>query len=480
MSLRQKTISGFKWTGFSQIAKQVIQLVFTIVLARLLSPSDFGLIAMGTVFTGFAALFAELGVSSALIQKKDIDQQLLSSAFWLNILVGILLMLTFIALAPLIAAFYGKPKLTIILQALSLNFLLGSLSIIQQTILTKEMNFKPLMIRDIMAQVIAGSTAIVLAYRGYGIWSLVYQSLVYSFLNTFLVWSFSGWRPSLYFSWHDMKGIFNFSANITGFRLINYFSRNVDNLLIGKFLGAEALGIYNLAYKLMLYPLNNITWVISKVIFPAFSRIQDDLPKIRLIYLRMVKAISLITFPLMMFLFVVTPEFVELAYGPKWMAAIPLIRVLCICGIIQSVGSTTGNIRLSKGEAGLHLKLGIANAVFSSLSIIVAFPYGLLAVTISYTIFSWIWYHVSAYISLRLINVSLMEFVKESQDAYVFCAITVVVMFAIKSIPLHLSTLFELILMLFLGFVLYGFLLYYKKYVIWNNNRIQFPIFKTG
>ena len=302
MSLKEKIIKGLYWSGASQAGKQISQFIITIILARLLSPADFGLLAMATVFVNFAMIFSEMGISSALIQKQDTHNRHYYSVFWFNIFVGICLTLFFIAVSPLIARFYKKPELVPILAVISLNFFFSSFVIIQQTILTKEMDFRKLAIRDVVAVIIAGIVGVVLAYNGFGVWSLVFQSLVFTLADVVLLWTVSSWRPKFSFAMADIKDIFHFSANLTGFNIVNYFARNVDQLLIGKFLGAQALGFYSLAYKLMLYPLQNISWVIGKVMFPAFSKIQQDLEKVRNSYMKMTRVISFITFPLMTYI----------------------------------------------------------------------------------------------------------------------------------------------------------------------------------
>ena len=315
MNLRQKTFKGLFWSFLSQGGRQVSQIIITTILARLLSPNDFGTLAMVTVFTNFAMIFSEMGISGALVQKQDIHDRHYYSAFWLNIIVGIGLTLIFIAVSPLIAWFYKKPELKPILFMVAFNFLFSSFAIIQQTILTKAMDFKSLAIRDIIAMILAGIVGITLAYHGFGVWSLVYQLIAYTIINVFLLWILSPWRPKLEFDITDIKDIFHFSSNATGFNILNYFSRNIDQLLIGKFLGSEVLGYYSLAYKIMLYPLQNISWVIGKVMFPAFSKIQNDLEAVRTSYFKMLKSISLITFPLMAWLFCVAPEVVDVLLG---------------------------------------------------------------------------------------------------------------------------------------------------------------------
>ena len=248
------------------------QFIITVILARLLSPGDFGLLGMTTVFTGFVAIFNNMGISGALIQKQDADERHLSSAFWLNIAVGIVLTFLMIAASPLIASFYNKPQLEPIIMVMSLNYFLASFTIVQQTILAKNMDFKRLAARDIISVIAGGLVGITLAFCGFGVWSLVYQSITFTLINVILLWTVSPWRPKFIFSKKAIMDIFKFSVNLTGFNIVNYFGRNVDYLLIGKFLGAEALGFYSLAYKLMMVPLQNISWAISRVMFPALFR----------------------------------------------------------------------------------------------------------------------------------------------------------------------------------------------------------------
>ena len=418
MSLRKKTVKGLTWLGMAQAGKQAYQFAITAVLARLLSPDDFGLLGMATVFIGFVTIFGEMGVSSALIQKQDADDHHLSSAFWLNIATGLVLTVIFWAAAPLIAAFYDKPKLTLILQFSSLNFIFASFTVIQQAILMKEMDFKSLAIRDIGAVVASGVIGVSLAYAGFGVWALVYQFLTFTLFNSILLWIFSKWRPGFTFSLSAIKDIFNFSANMTGFLVLNYFARNVDYLLIGKFLGAEALGYYTLAYKLMLVPLRNISEVIGKVMFPAFSRIQDDLDKVRTAYQKMVKAISLVTFPMMLGLFAIAPEFVNVVFGQKWEPVIMLLRIFCFCGMFQSIGTTVGNILLSQGRADLHLKLQILGTAIVIGSILIGLRWGINGVAFCYTVQTVVWTHFILYITNRIIRADHIRFYYQLTNSY--------------------------------------------------------------
>ncbi len=423
MSLRKKTISGLVWSAVSQGGKQLSQFVITAILARILSPADFGLVAMATVFTGFATIFGELGISSALIQKQDVDDRHWSSAFWLNVLMGVFLTAIFYFLSPFVALFYKRPELTFILQVLSWNFILVSVTIVQQTILTKEMNFRSLMIRDIMAVIISGVAAIVLALKGWGVWSLVIQALIFSIVNGLLLWILSQWRPKFVLCGLAIEDMFHFSANMAGFQIINYFGRNIDQLLIGKFLGSQALGYYSLAYKLMLLPLQNISWMIARVMFPAFSKIQADIEKVRSNYLRLMKAISLISFPLMILLFLLSPELVRVVWGQKWEPVVMLIRIFCFCGMVQSLGTNIGNILLSQGRADLQLKLQIFGTIIVVVSVLLGLNWGIIGVAICYTGQSILWVHYTFYFVNNLLKLPYKSFYMSFYESYYISAL---------------------------------------------------------
>lgn len=411
-TLKQKTLRGLKWSTIAQVGRQVSQFVIVVILARFLSPDDFGLLGMITVFSGFAMIFGELGMSTAIIQKREVSDDLLNSAFWLNIAAGVLLSLIFIMLSPVVARFYDKPELSSLASVTSLNFVLVSFTVIQQTILQKKMDFKPLMIRDIASVIGGGVVGIVCAYEGLGVWSLVIQTLSTTSINGILLWKFSNWRPKFKFSWQHIKSITAFSANSTGFQTVNYIARNIDYLLVGKFLGAEALGFYTLAYKLMLLPIQNVSGIISKVMFPAFSEIQNDLSKVRYNYQKLIRAISNITFPLMVGLFLMADELVNLTYGPQWQPSIAVVKILCFCGLLQSINTTVGIIYNSQGRADIPFKFSLFLTCPSVVvAVMLGLEYGIVGVALLYTIRSYILAFPSHYLANRIIKLSWYQFV---------------------------------------------------------------------
>lgn len=471
MDLRKKTIHGLVWSAISQVGQQISQILIAVILARLLSPDDFGLLGMATVFTGFVAIFGELGISSALIQKQDINEEHLSSAFWLNIFTGILLTLIFIMGSSAIARFYNRPELKLIMFALSFNFVFTSFAIVQRTILTKDMNFKALATRDMLAFVISGILGIYLAYNGYGVWSLVYQLFSFTVISSILLWVVSKWRPKFIFSISAIKDILGFSLNLTGFNIVNYFARNIDQLLIGKFLGAQALGFYSLAYKMMLYPLQNISMVANRVMFPAFSKIQHDLENVRNIYLRMVKAASLITFPLMFGLFIIAPELINVILGPKWQAVAILIKIFCVCGMVQSIGVISGNIFLSQGRADIQFKFGVIGSITVFVCIAIGLQWGILGVVIFYTCEQLLWGLFVMNLTGSLIKVHFINFYIYLKNSIIIGLGVMLFMWMIRSI-LHFDQLINLMVSIASGIFFYISLLFIFKEIYFKQNKI--------
>lgn len=465
MSLKKQTLTGLFWGFLSQGGKQFCQFVITAVLAMLLLPDDFGLVGMATVFSGFAFIFAEMGVSSALIQKAEVSESHYDSAFWLNLVVGSALSLLMFLISPFVASFYAREELRPILSVIGINFFISSFVIVQRARLEKNMEFKKIAVIELAAVILSGAFGVYLAYSGKGVWSLVLQTLVLTALTAVGLWIASSWRPKFQFSKKAIIDIYQYSLNMTGFQVVNYFSRNIDYLLIGKFLGAELLGYYTLAYKLMLYPLQNITSVVTRVTFPAFSKIQHDYQKIRTNYLKMVKMISFVTFPLMGGVFVLAPEIVTIIFGEKWLPTITLIRILCVAGMIQSVGTTVGNIRLAIGESKLHLKMGIQNAVIAGCVIGLSLKWGIVGVAIGYTLFSWGWYHYSVFATLRLVGLTVKDFIASLLPTYALTGGMVGSMFLVKK-GLGLSgDLISALVVGLVGMLSYGALLVFTKQI---------------
>ena len=474
MSLRQKTFTGLYWSFLSQGARQGVQFVIVVILAQLLSPDDFGLLAMAVVFTEFAAMFVDMGIGQALIQKQDATDDHYCSAFWLNVGLGLTLMLLVAGLSPLIAWFYRQPQLQPVVAVLSFNFIFSSLTVVQQSRWMKEMEFRKLAMRDIVAVVLAGVVGIGLARAGFGVWSLVAQSLSLAAVNAAVMWRLSPWRPKFIFSLDCIKDIVRFSAHMTGFNVVNYLARNTDKLLIGRFLGSEALGLYALAYKLMMLAVENISWVVGKVMFPAFAKIQQDLDHVRRIYVRMVKSVALLTFPLMGWLFVLAPEIVRVLFGPQWLATIVLIRIFCLCGMAQSLTTLGGTIYMSRGRPDIQWKMSVMNFILVAVSIALGLRGGIAAVTWAYSLFHVVWLLVALTVVSRLIRLDAVVLYRHVSFVFALNVVWLAMLWGVKPWLTQGHDEFIVLALGVIGTALYGGLLMATRQVKWENGRIVF------
>ncbi|MDM8553303.1 MOP flippase family protein [Desulfococcaceae bacterium HSG7] len=474
-NLRKSAVSGIKWSSISQFGKQGLSFIVTAILARLLNPSDYGLIGMATVVIGFMQLFKDLGTSAAIIQRQNLSQILISSIFWMNAGFGILMMGLTWLIVPFVSLFYHEPRLTFVLRVLSFSFVISGLSIVQNALLQKKLSFDMLAKSEIISAVCGSIIGIAMAVKGFGVWSLVVQTITAELCMTICLWISSDWRPSLCFSGAEIKSISSYSLNLTGYSIFNYFARNADYIIIGRYLGAQDLGYYTLAYRLMLYPLQSVTSVIGRVLFPIFSQIQNDNERFRRVYLKICFSIALITFPMMTGLWVVSESFILSILGEKWCTVIPLLMILAPVGMIQSVGSTVGAIYQAKGRTDWMFRWGIATGTFATICFIIGVRWGIMGVAWAYFFASFI---VFAYpnfaIPFRLIELKFRELLSVLWRPFVCSMMMFSVLLCIQFLLLeHLLPIEELFILTVSGIAIYGS-------VTWVFNRKQFiEIIKT-
>lgn len=411
--LRRTAAGGVAWTASSQAARQAIQIVVTSILAWNLAPGDFGLIGMAAVALAFTAPFNELGLSAALVQRKELRDAHAVAAFWCQVGCATALGASLALLAPLVAAFFHREDVVPLLRVLCLGLPLGAAASVPQALLQRQMRFARMAGIETVSQGIAGVAAIALAFSGYGVWSLVVQSLIGSFLAGVLFLGAARFNPlglrGLRGGAH-LRELFSFGAPLVGYQVLNFIIRNIDDILIGRFLGAESLGYYTMAYRVMMYPLEKVTGVVGKVTFPAFSSLQEDTARLQRGYLKVAQCIALVTFPLMTIMMIVAPAFTRVVFGPRWDAAAPLIVVMSLAGMAASVGSTTGHVFLARGRSDLMLRWAAAASVCYTIAIVAGLSKGLMGVTVAYTVTSLTLWPISHAVANRLIDLRLADF----------------------------------------------------------------------
>jgi O-antigen/teichoic acid export membrane protein len=455
MSLKQQSVSGIKWSFISQIGRQMMQFSTTAVLARFLSPADFGLVGMATIATGFITLFSDLGTSAAIIQRKHLSDSLVSTLFWINGIFGLFASLILMLCAPLVASFYQEPRVTEVLRVLALTFLISGFSIAHKAMLEKNLAFNALAKIEIITILLASIVGISSAFIGFGVWSLVTQTLTIVSVTSILLWNTSQWKPQFIFCLSDLKEVSSFSLNLTGFSIFNYFVRNADYILIGRFLGSQDLGYYTLAYRLMLYPIQNISGVIGRVMFPVLSKIQDDNAKFRNIYLKAIATISLITFPLMTALLVLAEPFVLAFFGKQWRPVIVLLIILSPLGISQSISTTVGVIYQVKGRTDWMFRWGLATGLLAIIAFVIGLHWGLIGVATAYLIFIVGVTYPCFAIPFRLIQLPMSDLGLVLWRPLVASLLMLIILFGLKSLLPALASVWILSILVTVGCLAY-------------------------
>jgi len=407
MTLETRTVRNIGWTATSKLAQMLMSILISAILARLLVPSDFGLIAMVLVFSNFVAIFAGFGLTSAIVQKQEISDETLSSTFWINVGLGALLTVALAGSAPLIAAFYSQPRLAPLVVFISTTFFITSFCNVSYALLMKRMNFKALAIIGICVTAISGPIAIFLAFSGYGVWSLAWYTVLSSVFFAVFTLIYARWVPHFLLGLQHVKGILGYGANLTGSVFANYFAQNMDNLLIGRFLGSAGLGFYNLAYNLLVLPTTAVTDVVGSVMFPALSIIQHDKQLVRDAYVRANRYIAAVSFPLMIWVLVAAPQLIRVVYGPKWISVIPLIQIFALAGLELSIGANVWWIFTSQGRTDEQFKLTIFTTVVIVISFLVGLRRGVEGVVIAYTVAIYLTAYPVFAIAFRLIDLKV-------------------------------------------------------------------------
>jgi O-antigen/teichoic acid export membrane protein len=421
-NIKRRTVSGLGWNAATQTLVKVLQFATLIVLARLLSPDKFGLIAMVLVISGFASSIADVGLGASIIQKQALSERHLDAVFWLNVATGGALTLVFILAAPLIAGFYGEPQLQLLTIVLAFNFMLGSLKVVHYALLLKALDFRRLFWVQTIAISISSVVATFLALSGAGVWSLAARSLCETLLQTIVTWRLSSWRPRLTFDPAAVKELLRFGQHLVGSNIVIYCAQNFDKLAIGHQLGGAALGIYNLSDRLMRMPLTNVVAVTGAVMFPALSTLQDDLQSLKRGYLRATRMIALLTFPMMLGLSVLAQPAILVVYGAQWRSAVGIVQVLCFAGMAQSVYNTASWIFLSRGRPDILFRLGILSLVVRVTGILIGMNWGLIGVAWAYMLGGYLCLLYPTWSSAgRLIDLNFVELLKNAAGPF-YCA----------------------------------------------------------
>jgi teichuronic acid exporter len=413
LSLRKTAISGVLWTFAQQFGTQAIGFLISIVLARLLLPKEFGLIGMISVFMGIGTSLVNSGLTQSLIRTVNPVQEDYSTVFFFNLIGSIIIYWILFFTAPLVAAFFSQSILTAIIRIYCLTFIINAFSEVQLTRLTKEMNFKLQMTIAIPSLIGSGLLGMFLAYKGYGVWSLVWMGICQSLLSAVQLWFRTRWVPSFVFNWTKFRYHLKFGYKLTISGLLDTVFTNIYQIIIGRFFVPAEVGFYTRADSLKQLPVTNMSAALNKVAYPLFAIIQNDTQRLKNGYKQIMQMVIFVVAPVLVIMGVLAEPLFRFLFTEKWLPAVPYFQILCLTGILYPLHSYNLNILNVKGRSDLFLKLEVVKKILVVVVILVSINFGILGLIWGQVIASVLAFFVNTHYSGRFINYNAWQQIKD-------------------------------------------------------------------
>lgn len=413
MSLKQKALKGVFWSALEQFGNQIIGFGISVILARLLLPEEFGLIAMLAVFMALAKTLIDSGLTQSLIRTENPDDADYSTVFYFNLAGSIVIYAIIYMAAPYIADFYSQPQLTSITRVFSVVFIINAFAAIQNTRLTKLMDFRTLMLVSTPSLIISGIVGVVLALKGYGVWSLVWSRIAQALAATIQLWYWAKWKPLWLFSTEKFKQHFNFGFKLTLSGILDTIFVNAYPIIIGKFFAPAQVGFYMKANDLQMRPVGVISGVVRKITYPLFSQIQNDDVRLKSVYKRIMQMVIFLVAPTLIFLAVLAEPIFRFLYTEKWLPAVPYIQILCVTGILYPIHDYNLQILNVKGRSDLFLKLEVIKKILLILIILISFQFGIYGLLYSSVVFSFLAFIINTHYTGKFINYTAWQQTKD-------------------------------------------------------------------
>jgi len=388
-SLRGPVLAGVKWKLISQILREGTRLAIGILLARLLTPEEWGVASLALVIASLLTVLADVGLPVALVQRARIDELDRSTLFWTALGLGIAFTAVGIALSGLVADIFGEPELQSLFAVLCIGFTIAGLEKVPGSLLARDLAFRALELRQIAATTGGAAVALALALAGAGAWAIIGNSLTTTVVSCALLWVVTPWRPRLVFSWNSFRSLTGFGGTLLAAQLVTYVQMNADRLLIGRYVGAAGVGVYSFAYQLMFTPILNVTYPLQMVLFPVFATIQEDIERLNALWLRTKRLSVALMAPAFLLLLVVAPDLLPALFGSQWDDAIPILQVLCLAGVAYSLTTQNGILLLAQGKAGTNFWLTVFATVVVVASVAVGLHWGTLGVATGFAVAHW-------------------------------------------------------------------------------------------
>lgn len=454
VSLKEQAVKGTGWSAVERFSTQGISFLIQLILARLLVPEDYGAIAMLAIFLQIAQVFIDSGFANALIKKIDCTEEDYSTVFYYNLAVAGGLYLLFFGIAPFVAAFYKMPILTNVMRVISITLILNALSIVQRTKLVKQVDFKTQTKVSVSSVLISGGVGIFMAYNEFGVWSLCFQSIVYSIIQFLLFSLYVHWNPKLLFNIKSFHEMFSFGSKLLTASLISVIYNNLYTIVIGKRFDSSTLGLFSRADQFATFPSTNIGQILSRVSLPVLSKIQNDNVKLVHAYRKIIRYGSLIISPLMLGLCAIAQPLVLSILTEKWIGVVPFLQILCIGFVVDHLNGLNLNLLLVKGRSDLFLKLEIVKKIIAITILLVSIPYGVMAMCIGRSFYCVIAVFINSYYTKKLINLSVW---KQLCDITPYVCVSII-MASIVLFSIHFleSSIIQLLIGIIEGVLIYG------------------------
>lgn len=409
MGLKEQAAKGVFWIFAEQFGSQLIGFVINLVLARVLMPSDFGTIALYGVIMAIASVLINGGLTNSLIRTQNVDHKDMSTVFWFNFGVSLILYAIIYFIAPLVSAFYNIEVLTPLMRTYALILIIDSFAAVQATKVVKEMQFQTAFKIQLPSMLVGGASGIYFATHGYGVWSLIYSSLIQNFVYTVQYWFYSDWRPSFIFDKEKFKYHFSFGIKLTASSLLDTIFNNLYNIIIGKKFSTEDLGYYNRADSLKQLPITNIAGALNRVTFPLFSKLAHDDEALKRYYQNIIQVVIFLIAPLSVMMVVLAEPLIRFLLTEKWLPSVPYFKILSIAGIFYPIHVYNLNILQAKGRSDLFLKIEVIKKIITVVIIIISLRFGMMGLVWGGVVINIISVFINTHYTTRFINYPILS-----------------------------------------------------------------------
>lgn len=464
--LKKETKKGVIWSAVQRFSTQGIQFLTTLVMARMLTPAEYGTIGMLSIFLAISSVFIDSGFVNALTRKQDRTHADICTVFYFNITISIIAYCVLFFAAPYIAAFYNMAELELVLRILGLSLILNSFSAVQATLLTIYLDFKVQARINVTALIISAIIGIIMAYNGFSYWSLVAQTLVSCSISALLFWHHSKWRPTLIFSTKSFKEMFSFGSKLLASSLLDSIYGNLYSMVIGKIFSASVLGNYSRAESYANFPSNSLTGIMQRVTYPVLCKMQNQEEDLAHTYRKFLRLSAFVIFPLMMGLSALSYPFIILLIGEQWSASATMLRILCFSLMWYPIHAINLNILLVKGRSDLSLRLEIIKKIIGVSILAFTIPFGIIALCYSRIVMSLLALIVNTYYTGKLINLGFLKQIRDLMPTILisFTMFALILMLNCISTNLYVQTIIGIVA----GFAFYTIASYLFNRNEWN------------